>query len=70
MEMISVESKNIAAAGYSPGRKLLRLRFHDGPVWDYEQVEQSEYDAFMAAPSKNAYFRAHIRGVKPATRSS
>ena len=68
MDMIAVTSSNIARIGYDPDKQRLRVEFHDGALWEYEQVDQALYQGLMAADSKNGYFRAHIRGKKPASR--
>ena len=68
MDMIAVISSNIAAVGYDPDKQRLRVQFRDGALWEYEQVAQALYEGLMSADSKNGYFRAHIRGKKPASR--
>lgn len=66
MEMITVSSSNIAAIGYETNK--LRVRFHDGAEWEYENVPEQLHQKLMAADSKNGFFRANIRGVYPASR--
>ena len=68
MEMTSVTSSNIAAVGYDADKQRLRVQFHDGALWEYEQISPDIHEALMAAESKNGYFRATIRGKKPASR--
>jgi hypothetical protein len=59
---------NIAKIGYDPGKERLRVEFHDGALWEYEQVDQALYEGLMAAGSKNGFFRQFIRGKKPASK--
>lgn len=68
MEMIAVESSNLAQVGYNEEKRLLRVEFHDGAIWEYERIPPGIHSALMAAQSKNTYFRAHIRGTFPATK--
>lgn len=66
MNMTAVVSENIASVGWEADK--LRVRFHDGAEWEYENVSRELYDGLLNAGSKNAYFREHIRGHKPASR--
>ncbi len=52
MELIPVESSNIAAIGYVEEYNLLRVRFKDGAVYDYPGVSPAFHAALMEAPSK------------------
>ena len=62
MERIPVSSSNIRAIGYDPDSLTLEIEFHSGPVYQYADVPEGEYDAMMAADSKGTYLNAHIRG--------
>lgn len=61
MEMIHVESSNIAAIGYDEQFATLTIEFiKDNAVYEYYDVPQYEYDALMAAESKGKYANANI----------
>lgn len=60
MQMIPVDSSNIASVGYENG--TLYIRFHSGGLYSYSDVPASVYQGLMSAPSKGRYFHAHIRG--------
>lgn len=55
MELIPVESSNIAAIGWESG--LLRVRFKDGVEYEYPDVSDTAHAALMAAPSKGRWLR-------------
>ncbi|CAG9256165.1 KTSC domain-containing protein [Paraburkholderia caribensis] len=61
MEMISVASQAVSAAGYDPMTRRMKIRFRTGRTYDFCRVPQFVFDAFMASPSKGRYFDAHIR---------
>jgi hypothetical protein len=50
--MVEVESTNVAAIGYLPEYRLLRVRFHDGSTYDYPNISEVQHVSLMAAPSK------------------
>jgi len=63
MRMVVVtDSTNIAAVGYSKTKSVLRVRFHDGSEYEYEQVPRTPFLSMMDAPSIGEYFAAHIKG--------
>jgi len=63
MNLISVSSSAIAAVGYNPQTKNLKIRFVGGTtVYDFCGVPQYIYDGLMAASSKGDYYTRHIRG--------
>ena len=62
-DMIEVESSNIAAVGYDEEVKKLLVRFKSGHEYAYDDVPESTFEAFLAAPSKGQFFAAAVRGV-------
>ena len=64
MNMQPVESSNLAAIGYDPTAKTLAVRFTNGSLYHYPNVEQPLYDGLMAAESKGRYFHAHVRALQ------
>ena len=58
-------SKMIAAAGYDPDSRTLRIQFHAGRVYDYHDVDPGEYDAFSTSASHGNTFNTLFRGKKP-----
>lgn len=59
---VVTDSTNIAAVGYSPKRKLLRVRFRDGSEYEYERFSADDYAALISAESIGVHFAAEIRG--------
>jgi len=60
MEMISVNSSNIAAIGYDEQSAILTIQFNDNSAYEYYDVPQFEYDSLMSADSKGSYANKNI----------
>lgn len=69
MEMISVNSSNIAGVGYEDdvyiamSRKVsvLRVVFKSGEAYDYYRVPKHIYNALVKADSAGMYFHKNIK---------
>jgi hypothetical protein len=59
--MWPIESSSVAAAGYDVDRKILRLRYSGGATYDYADVPQEVFAAFVAAPSRGQFVNQHIK---------
>jgi len=56
-----VDSGMISWLDYDADSRTLAVRFHAAPVlYTYEDVPAETYEAFLAAPSKNSFFRDQI----------
>ena len=60
-----VTSSNISSVGYDPLDGTLEVEFHGGSIYQYSDVPASVYRDLLDAPSKGAYFNAHIRTTYP-----
>lgn len=58
--MTSVSSSAIRAVGYEDG--TLAVAFHNSGTYLHRGVPYAVYAGLMRAPSKGAYYNAHIRG--------
>lgn len=63
---ISVDSSWIASVTYASDATLT-VRFRRGTVYRYFTVPRAIVEAFLAAPSKGAYFTHRIRNAFPHT---
>lgn len=67
MEMISVDSSNIAEIGWEAGSKssvgILNVRFSNGSLYEYYDVESVIFDLFIKAESKGKFFSSFIRKI-------
>jgi len=63
MEMIKVESSNIESIGHD-GVDLY-VAYHNGRLYEYQNVSKPVYEALMAAPSKGRYFNEYIKNNYP-----
>ncbi|AZP49947.1 TPA: KTSC domain-containing protein [Yersinia enterocolitica] len=61
MERTPVTSTDICAIGYDADTQTLEIEFNTGSVYDYSDVPQGEYDAFIGSDSKGKYFHANIK---------
>ena len=61
MTRIPVISSNVAAVGYDPLSKVLEVQFHSGATYQYFEVPDPLYRAFMRAPSLGKYLHEHIK---------
>ena len=56
-----VKSSYLAAAGYDPKAKVMRVQFKDGAQGDYLAVQPGEYQDFETAQSKGNWLAARIK---------
>lgn len=62
IEMIDVDSSNLAQVGYDRKSKVLRLKFHDGrEYYDFMNVPPRVHRGLMDAQSKGTFFRQHVQ---------
>ena len=62
VEMVTVESSNIAEIGYDAGTKELFVKFAEtGKVYKFFGVEAARHDAFLKAGSKGDYLNTDIK---------
>jgi hypothetical protein len=60
-----VSSRSIASIGYDDDAETLEVEFVTGAVYRYRGVDQDVFESFRAAPSKGAFFNAHIKDAYP-----
>ena len=63
MELTPVISSNIQAIGYEVEDEILQVVFLNGSVYEYFDVPEEVYDAFITAPSKGKFLWREIRDV-------
>jgi hypothetical protein len=63
-----VSSSNIVSVGYDAPSETLEVEFMSGSVYQYYNVRQSIYDAFIAAPSPGQFFAYQIKNAFPYSR--
>jgi len=63
MEMISVDSSNIARIGYDDDSATLGVEFLSGSSYQYFDVPSSVFEAFMSSASKGSFLHSNIRGI-------
>jgi len=67
MDRVPVSSSMIASIGYEPQSLVLEVEFNNGSVYQYTDVPEGEYESFLNADSKGAYFHTNIKKY-PCTR--
>lgn len=60
MEMIQVDSSNLAAIGYDENTSTLTIQFKSGAIYEYYDVPQFEFDNLMGAESKGTHANQNI----------
>ena len=68
MKMIPVQSSMISSVGYDVAKKVLRVVFDSGAVWEYSGVPKKVYDDLLAAGSKGSYMKDFVIDCYPDTR--
>lgn len=63
MEMIQVESSNIAAIGYDEESDTLYIEFNSGKTYTYQDVPIELFNGLEMAESVGGYFHANIRNA-------
>ena len=57
-----LDSEALLAVRYDERRRVLRATFRENRrTYDYFDVSPEEYSALISAPSRGAWFNAHIR---------
>ena len=56
-----VESRALAAVGYSKRLRALEIEFRNGAIYRYLEVSPSVYEALLNAPSKARFYDENIR---------
>ena len=62
MELVKVESTNIASVGYDKESWTLRVLFLEGSTYDYFEVPAELYNQLMKSESKGSFFQEHVVG--------
>jgi len=60
-----VESSTIASYDYNPLTHQMEVRFKNGSLYRYSDVDQDTVKAFEEAESKGGFLHQRIRGVFP-----
>ena len=61
MEYTEIESETIQLIGYDSYKKILEIRFKEGPTHQYSPVAKDIFDNFKTADSCDDYYINHIR---------
>lgn len=62
MDLVKVESTNLAAIGYNKRAKVLRIQFVEGSTYDYHAVPAKLFRELMQSESKGQFFQQHVVG--------
>ena len=60
--MTRLNSSAIAAAGYDPATRILRIRFTSGYTYTYHNVPERIYLGLINSGSPGSYYNERIRG--------
>lgn len=62
MKRVPVESRALAAVGYSKRLHALEIEFRNGAIYRYLDVPSSLHKELMNAPSKARFYLQNVRG--------
>jgi len=65
MQREFVSSSNLVSVGYDEPSQTLEVEFKDGAVYQYYNVGQNIYDAFMSSSSKGQFLAYQIKNAFP-----
>lgn len=60
-----VLSSEIEWIGYEQKKNMLRVEFIAGSIYQYEQVPETLFQAFLEAPSHGRFFDTQVKGRYP-----
>ncbi|MFT4907566.1 MAG: hypothetical protein ACI978_001649 [Oleispira sp.] len=63
MEMIIVDSSNVAEIGYDEESSTLQIEFKNGTIYQYFDVPDDLFEGLRTADSVGGYLAANIKGV-------
>lgn len=63
MQMISVDSSNVAAVGYDADNNILQVQFNNGSTYQYFDVPEHIFVGLRDAASVGGYLVTNIKGV-------
>ena len=61
MRMTPVDSSAITSAGYDAGRRLLRLEYRNGRIYDYLNVPPEIYEDVLNADSPGEFVNLEVK---------
>ena len=61
MDRQSVSSSNLRSIGYDADTQTLEVEFHNGSIYQYDDVPEKVHRGLMQAASKGSYLNQHIR---------
>jgi hypothetical protein len=61
--LVPIRSSSLAAIGYDPATRTLRVKFRNGGLYDYLDVAHEVYEGLLASqPHPWSSWRRHITG--------
>lgn len=63
MQRSPVSSSDIQSIGYDAATRTLEVEFHSGDIYQYFDVPEREYQAFMAVSSHGQDFHQYIKNT-------
>src|SRR5438067_72080 len=61
MKRLPVNSTTLRAVGYDAVKRTLEIEFHNGALYEYENIDRDVYEQLISATSKGRYFDHEIR---------
>jgi hypothetical protein len=61
VQLIPVQSTNLAQIGYDPDTMIMQIMFKNGSLYAYSNVEPDTYNAMMTSGNPGEYFASIIK---------
>jgi hypothetical protein len=61
VKMVPVDADLFESVGYATGGRQLYIKFRNAPALCFNNVPGFRYDGLLAAPRKDAYYKAFIQ---------
>ena len=58
-----VKSSNITQVGYDVDNKTMAVKFSDGTIYHYHDVEKNVHDDLVSAKSVGAHLHKNVKGI-------
>ncbi len=61
MDLIPIDSTNVASAGYENG--IIEVHFHNGYAYQYPNCSEQLFQEFLNSPSKGRFVHYRLKGT-------
>jgi len=63
VDMQAVDSSLITEIGYNAEKKVLRVKFKNGAIYDYSDFPKKMYNDMLTSESVGKYFHSRVKSI-------